>query len=248
MATELIVEIGKQNFYEGKNKPVLLGNITDEKVLSILRDLENFPHAFVLGCLMDRQIIAEKAWTIPIRIFEVTGKNKIEELIKISLKEYTDIFNKYTLHRFNDTMANVFYSGVQDISKKYQNNASKIWANNPSSGLVVRRFLEFHGCGPKISTMAVNILARGFYIPLSDYKAIDISVDTQIRKVMGRMGYASLNASDAEIIKKARILNPEFPGIIDGTCWRIGRDYCHNQSPDCINCIVNKSCKKVGVN
>jgi hypothetical protein len=37
---------------------------------ALLNDLEIYPHAFVLACIMDRQIKAEKAWLIPYRIFE----------------------------------------------------------------------------------------------------------------------------------------------------------------------------------
>ena len=32
---------------------------------SKINDIKNYPHLFVLACLMDRQVKAEKAWKIP---------------------------------------------------------------------------------------------------------------------------------------------------------------------------------------
>ena len=42
---------------------------------------------------------------------------------------------------------------------------------------MVYRFLEFNGVGPKIASMAANILAREFKIPFADYFSIDISAE-----------------------------------------------------------------------
>ena len=35
---------------------------------ALLTDLEKTPHAFVLACVMDKQIKASKAWEIPYKI------------------------------------------------------------------------------------------------------------------------------------------------------------------------------------
>ena len=39
----------------------------------LLNDIENYPHAFVLACIMDKQIKAELAWLIPYRISTKLG-------------------------------------------------------------------------------------------------------------------------------------------------------------------------------
>ena len=95
----------------------------------------------------------------------------------------------------------------------------------------------------KISTMATNILARQFRVPFSDYYSIDISPDVHVMRVMKRMGFVPKNADDTMVIYKARELNPDFPGIIDYSCWEIGRKWCKSKSPKCQQCIVVSDCK-----
>lgn len=72
----------------------------------------------------------------------------------------------------------------------------------------------------------------------------DISPDMHINRVLRRMGFIPQKADNTMIIYKARELNPEFPGIIDFSCWEIGRNYCRQTNPDCKNCIVKDECEK----
>ncbi|MGE4385268.1 MAG: hypothetical protein AB7E39_05340 [Endomicrobiaceae bacterium] len=58
----LIVQIAKKRFSNPTNQIVHF--IDDIPTNKILNDLENYPHMFVLACLMDRQIKAERAWAI----------------------------------------------------------------------------------------------------------------------------------------------------------------------------------------
>ncbi|MDZ7672825.1 MAG: hypothetical protein U5K53_08365 [Halanaerobiales bacterium] len=76
---------------------------------------------------------------------------------------------------------------------------------------------------PKIATIAANILATQFNIPFWDYYSKDISSDTHIKRAMKRMGFVPPDASNEIIIYKARELYPDFPGIIDYSCWEIGK-------------------------
>ncbi len=169
---------------------------------------------------------------------------KFKDIENLSLKNLKDIFNKKKLHRFNNTMADIFYEAIKTIKFKYNGNAKNIWANNPSSSAVVYKFLDFKGGGIKIATMAVNILARQFRLPFSDYYSIDISPDVHVIRVMKRMGFVPKDANKDMIIYKTRELNPEFPGIIDFSCWDIGSKLCHPTNPMCQECIVKSECKK----
>lgn len=237
-----IVKIGLDYFKKNDNAPVYF--VADKRANNLLNDIKGNSHVYVLACLMDRQIKAEKAWMIPQKIFDILQTSDFNELQKISLEKYISIFVDNNLHRFNESMATIFFNGIQDIKTKYQGMASKIWLGKPSSASVVYKFLEFKGCGIKIATMAANILARQFKVEFSDYYSIDISPDVHIMRVMSRMGYIP-NASAREmVIYKARELYPEFPGIIDFPCWEIGRNWCKPTDPDCANCIVKSVCKR----
>jgi endonuclease III len=111
-----------------------------------------------------------------------------------------------------------------------------------SASEVVNRFAEFNGIGQKISTMAVNILMKNFKIPFEDKRGIDVSTDSQVMKVMTKLGFIDNDKQREKAIKVARQMNPDYPGVIDLTLWQIGRDYCHGSNPDCKNCIVKYYC------
>lgn len=235
-----LVEIAKNEF---KKNIAIVHFTDDEEQNKFLNDLSKYPHAFVLACLMDKQMKAERAWEIPYKVFKELGRFDINYLSAVPLSKYKEMFNKGSFHRFNDTSATNFYNAVIKIKRDYNGDASKIWANNPSSASVVSRFLEFDGIGIKIATMATNILARQFKIPMSDYYSIDISPDTHIQRILKRLGYLSENATIDQVIYKAREINPEFPGLIDFSCWKIGRENCHPNNPTCKSCPLNNECK-----
>ena len=240
---KLLIEKSKKLFKEDK---AIVHLVNDEKQNKFLNDLENYPHAFVLACLMDKKIKAERAWAIPYKIYKELKSFDIYKLKEKGKGYYKDLFNKNKFHIFNNDMAEVFYNGICRIIDKYEGKANKIWNDNPSSATVVYRFLEFDGCGIKIATMAANILARQFKIPMKDYYSIDISPDVHIRRVLYRLGFIEKNAKVERVIYKARELNPEYPGLIDYLCWEIGKNYCKPKFKDCKceNCFMNEVCPK----
>ncbi|MEE9324621.1 MAG: iron-sulfur cluster loop [Dehalococcoidia bacterium] len=209
----------------------------------LLNNLAHYPHAFVLACVMDRQIKAEKAWLIPYEFKVRLVSFEFARLQELSLGTITSLMSSpKPLHRFPDVMAKNFYSAVQRIASKYAGKASAIWAECPSSATIVRRFLEFDGIGPKIATMASNILVRDFKISVSDKVSIDISSDVQVRRVFTRLGLIADGASNEEVMYRARELNPMYPGIFDLSTWEIGRNWCRPKAPNCKACYMNICC------
>jgi Predicted EndoIII-related endonuclease len=215
---------------------------------TLLNDLEHHSHAFVLACLVDRQDTAERAWTLPYRLGERVGSWELADLAALPPEAIVKhVLVPDALHRFPAKMAPVVYAALKRIANRYDGDASRIWAGSPSSAAIVRRFLEFDGCGPKIATMAANILVRDFRIPVSDKYSIDVSVDVHVRRVMRRLGLVRTDCSDEEIIYRAREMNPKFPGVIDLGLWELGRSSCRPKSPTCEACNVEQLCPRIGV-
>ena len=213
----------------------------------VLSKIGNMPHLFVLGCIMDRQIPAERAWAIPEKVFKYFNCDTIPELAKISEQDYINCFVKEKLHRFNEIEGQCFYEAVQRIHDQYKDNAANIWQNNASAADVIERFKEFKGCGDKIATMATNILQRDLGVKFSDYSAIDVSPDVHVCRVLYRLGLTSSIDDTKLAMEAARKINPAFPGIIDLACWKWGREICNPSKPNCKDCPLDSVCPKNGL-
>ena len=219
----------------------------DDEINRRTRDhFVEYPHLYVLCCLMDKQIDADRAWRIPYTVCDYFGTYDINELNRIPREEYQRLFNDKKLHRFNDEMAGVFKSALERIVSLYSGRASLIWEGNPSSATVVARFLGFDGCGVKIATMATNLLHRALSVQYSDYYSVDISPDVHIMRVMNRLGILPDDKKDDRTLALylAREINPIYPGILDGFFWSIGKNHCHPANPSCEDCSLKRVCKK----
>lgn len=214
----------------------------------LINNIELYPHAFVLACIMDSGVKAKKAWQVPYRFSQVVGGFQFEELLKLERSEVLSIFNNKKNNfgmRYPNNKAKYFYNAILRIHEYYDDDASQIWANKPSSSKVVRNFLGFMGVGVKIATMAANILAREFKIEFQDKRCIDISPDVHVMRVFSRLGLISKDAKIEEMVYCARQLYPEYPGVFDYPAWEIGTKLCRPRNPNCINCYLNDDCPKL---
>jgi endonuclease-3 len=209
----------------------------------LTNDLDHYPHAFVLACLMDRQMPAERCWQIPYYIKEKIGGFEFSRLSALSKEETVKLMRfPQPLHRFPELMGEIFFEAVQHIEQKYSGDASRIWAGKPSSATLVRRFLEFKGAGQKIATMAANLLVREFKIEVSDKYFIDVSLDVHVRRVLKRLTLVPVDATNEIFLYTAREMNPQYPGVIDLACWEIGHNWCRPRNPICESCYMNSVC------
>jgi endonuclease-3 len=234
-----LVDMAKQ-VYQG---PWEIGKFSkSERANEIINNIGKLPHVFVMACMLGRQFHNEKAWETLAFLEERIGALDINKLGRLSQGDWEKAFTKPTLlHRFPREMARFVMAAVQRILKEYAGDASRIWNDNPSSATVIKRFLEFEGIGQKISTMATNILARYFKIPMSDYYSIEVTVDDRMKRVLSRMGIVD-SAKPKYIQLTVRELYPEYPGIFDPVFWDIGKFHCFAVKPDCAGCPADKLC------
>lgn len=244
-AKEKLIETLIDWWKNEEKHPEVIEFTKDSEANKLLNDINNYPHAFVLGAIMDRQISAERAWKIPYEISREIGSFEFDKLKILTEWEIKKIFEKKNLHRFNEKMAGLFYKGIKTIERKYHGDAAAIWKGTPRSTTVVRRFLEFEGVGRKIASMATNILARDFKIPMKDYRDIDISTDRHVKRVFIRMGFIEKGTKNDELIFIAREIYPDYPGILDAPAFRIGRDFCKERKPLCAKCPLKDFCPKL---
>lgn len=210
---------------------------------AMVNDLDGLPHAFVFASLVDRQVSADLAWRVPLRIRERLGSFAFDKLADLSEPQWVQILSEpQPAHRFPATMGVVLHRATARIAEHYGGDAARIWSDVPPSSRLVRRFLEFHGAGPKIATMASNILVRDFRIDVADHRYIDVSADVQVVRVMARLGLVRNGAGEDEVIYAARELNPEFPGIFDLPLWELGRTICRPRGPRCDVCFLRGCC------
>ena len=76
---------------------------------------------------MDRQIDADRAWQIPLKVAEELGFKSFDAFLSKCKEYYIDLFNTKKYHRFNQTMGKYFYDAIELIHNKYNDDASNIW-------------------------------------------------------------------------------------------------------------------------
>lgn len=244
---ENAIEILKLKAKELHDRPRILNPFSNNQEADILlNNIEDYPHFFVLGCVMNRQIKASRAWLIPYKVSQLIGSIDFYKFLGLDQKETTSLFVNNSLHRMPTDLSECFFEAVQRIHQQYSDDASNIWhRDNPSCGEVIRRFREFHGVGQKISTMAVNVLVRDFKVNLSGESEIDMSLDVHVGRVFQRLGIVEKNAGNNEILSTSRQLVPEYPGYFDSLIWEIGEAWCKPSIPLCDKCFLNKTCPKL---
>lgn len=237
-----MIEIGYQQLNGVKVEIPFTKNQEWDKLLN---DIENHSHLFVLGCVADKQIKAQRAWSIPMEIGEVIGSFDFEDFAKLKLSDYIELFEINKYHRFNSIVGKQFYQAVGKIQSEYDGIANQIWKTANNSAQIFGRFLQFDGIGQKIASMAVNILVRHFKEPISDLQWIDVSPDRHVIRVFKRSGLIRPDASKEEIIWKAKELNPKYPGVFDISTFTVGKNYCKPTNPNCSDCILTNECEKL---
>ena len=216
----------------------------DEEAEALIQDLEHHPHAYVLACLMDRRMKAERVWGIPMALKRRLGTFAFRDLHALDEAALLRAMREPSpLHRHSELMAELSGKALRHIAERYGGDAKRIWSDRPTSAALVFRFLEFEGIGPKIATMAANILVGDLNVSVADWYSIDVSVDSHVRRVMTRLGLVPREPEIEQVVYAARDISPQYPGLLDFALWEIGRNWCHpRRPPDCPSCPMKAVC------
>ncbi len=95
--------------------------------------------------------------------------------------------------------------------------------------------LTLPGVGPKTADIVLNY---GFDEP-------SIAVDTHIQRTSRRLGLAPRNAKPTEVKKalESAILMEDWR-FVDGALLQLGKDYCRQSKPKCVECPLRNECEK----
>lgn len=215
----------------------------DRRAADLVHDLDHRPHAFLIGCIADRQVRASRAWELPWHLGQRIGGFEIDRLRQLSPHEWsTELRQPKPLHRLHKTMARSFRLAVELVCDRYDGDAGRIWNDTPDGWEVLRRFHEFHGVGVKIANMGVNILVRDFGVTFASLVAFDVAPDVHVRRVFHRLRLVHLKPSPEDVMYRARELNPAWPGLLDWPVWEIGKKWCHESVPACDACPMASMC------
>lgn len=228
----------------------------DKEEHKLIFDLENTPHAFVIGCVLDQKIPAERAWAGPYKLAQRIGDFSFSKLHQLKQKGWKKYLGPQKgdptkIHIFYETRMPKYLESAMQAIDRYSDgsgDAKCMWTGDGLRGDdIVNRFKSILGVGDKIANMAVRILVTRFKQPIKR-NSIDVSVDVHVARVFPRLGLVHVDEGMSKkekknlIVYKARELHPKFPAEIDPPLFIIGRDYCHETNPNCGDCRMEEFC------
>ena len=202
------------------------------------------PFAFILAVSLDRGTKAEIIWTIPYWMREELGHLDPMRLAQMTPEQISETLSRIPRKpRYVNDAPQTILEVARLVSGRFGGDAEMLWRGRTAHE-VKRELRQIHGIGEGIAAMGVILLqnCRGVHFP--DSSTMDVKPDVHVRRVLYRLGIAK-SRDEAEAVAAAGRLNPEFPGAVDPSLWRIGRRWCKESAPLCPDCIMNDLCPKV---
>ncbi|MGL4617249.1 MAG: hypothetical protein ACRCUM_03340 [Mycoplasmoidaceae bacterium] len=220
----------------------------DKKIEKLLSNFYELPHAILISFIVDDETDSGMAEETPLLIKNALGSLEINELSKLKMNDLVDLFVENKITDNPEKNAKLIFEMITKINLEYNGQAINIWNDNPSSQELKRRTLEFKGMNARKANLLALVLVNKFKVKLSEYTAINISNDKNVRRAMLEMKLIDEFSSYEDMKKICRILNPNYPGIFDSFFWSIG-EYFFNPNPNfkfkikdeefIISCLMN---------
>jgi endonuclease-3 len=210
--------------------------------------LRTDPFAFLMAASTDRGARVESVWELSWHLCHRLGELNAEQFSRMTPVQLEEILRQLPKKpRFPNQAERTIVSLAKLVSQEFKGDAGRIWDKNPALQ-VLDSLQRIYGVGPGIAHMTIRILIdEGQYQPCSDdLRLIDIKPDVHVIRVFYRSGLSN-GREGQSCIEAARRLHPEFPGKLDWPAWEIGRKYCHEGVPNCLNCPLDDNCPKAGI-
>lgn len=214
------------------------------------RDADEFlrqnPFAFLMAASIDRGALAESVWEIPFLLYQSLGHLDPGKLSHLNVDEAETILRSLSRQpRFPRQVARTVVCLSRLVVEQFHGNAAGIWEDKKPRE-VVETLQEIWGVGPGIAHMTVRILIDEFgYNPGPEgLRQIDVKPDAHVVRVFYRAGLTPERNGNA-CVQAAQQLYPEFPGLLDWPAWEIGRSWCHEHNPECVECLLRGVCLKI---
>ena len=129
--------------------------------------LRSDPNAVIVGLLLDQRVLAESAFSGPLRLRQRLGHFDMRRIADMDADEFQEAFAVYpAVHRFTYTMAERVQRVARIISESYAGDASAMWADGKTRDEVESAVQQLPGFGPlkakKISYLLHYLGYRSF--------------------------------------------------------------------------------------
>jgi uncharacterized HhH-GPD family protein len=125
-----------------KREGTLIGEVESDDFI------RNDPTAALLGLLYDQRVLAEFAFTGPIRLKERLGHLDLKKISKMKLDDLRALFaEKPAVHRFTNRMAEYTLKLAIYVSDHYDGDVTRLWNDGADFVTVEKRARALPGFG-----------------------------------------------------------------------------------------------------
>lgn len=192
---------------------------------------------FILGCIIDYQIPANKAWENAARLADIELRdpaNLWQTITQVSERAWMARRKRYSwLHRFPAAHRRVWRIG-REIRDGYRGDSRLIWRGR-SPEEVKARLLDM-GLGPQLTRMAIGALIDTGHLEGTG----DVKADMNVCRVLGR-AVRGRPFTPAEATHATRVMYPKNPWRLDAALFQLGRTIC-GARPQCRRCSLADDC------
>lgn len=111
--------------------------------------LREDPNAVLLGLLFDQRVLAESAFSGPLRLKERLGHLDMRRLAEHDPEDFRRLFAESpAVHRFVNTMAERTQALARVLLEEYDGEAANLWSDGADAATIERRVRKLPGFGP----------------------------------------------------------------------------------------------------